>query len=210
MFSQRAVQTSMRRLATIRPTNSSTRMLSPAAIATGQIRTAEEPYQDREQEHALTLLPLRLAATSPTSTSLPVSSEEANKLLASQRKNRPVSPHLGIYRPQVTWIPSAMNRVTGSILSGGLYIFGFAYLVAPAFGWHLESATMAATVAAWPVAAKVATKFLIAWPFTFHSFNGLRHLTWDLGAVLTNKQVIVTGWTVIALSFVTALGLTFY
>lgn len=103
-----------------------------------------------------------------------------------------------------------MNRVTGSILSGGLYIFGFAYLVAPAFGWHLESATMAATVAAWPVAAKVATKFLIAWPFTFHSFNGLRHLTWDLGAVLTNKQVIVTGWTVIALSFVTALGLTFY
>ena len=103
-----------------------------------------------------------------------------------------------------------MNRITGSILSGSLYLFGFAYLVAPAFGWHLESASMAAAFAAWPVAAKVLTKFLLAWPFTFHSFNGLRHLAWDMGSNLTNKQVIVTGWTVIGISFVTALGLTFY
>lgn len=103
-----------------------------------------------------------------------------------------------------------MNRITGSILSVSLYVFGFAYLVAPALGWHLESASLAAAFAAWPVAAKVATKFLLAWPFTFHSFNGLRHLTWDMGASLTNKQVIVTGWTVIGISFVTALGLTFY
>lgn len=148
----------------------------------------------------------RPAATTSTT----VSSDEAYKMLSDQRKHRPVSPHLGIYRPQVTWIPSAMNRITGSILSGGLYLFGFAYLAAPVFGWHLESASMAAAFAAWPVAAKVLAKFFIAWPFTFHSFNGLRHLTWDLGASLTNKQVIVTGWTVIAISFVTALGLTFY
>ena len=69
---------------------------------------------------------------------------------------------------------------------------------------------MAAAFAAWPIAAKIATKFLIAWPFTFHSFNGLRHLAWDTGSTFTNKQVIVTGWTVVAISFVTALGLTFY
>lgn len=158
----------------------------------------------------LTYFPHRPATSGPHANTTSVSADEAYKLLAEQRTHRPVSPHLGIYKPQVTWIPSAMNRITGSILSGGLYLFGFAYLVAPALGWHLESASMAAAVAAWPIAAKVATKFLLAWPFTFHSFNGLRHLAWDTGSTMTNKQVIVTGWTVIGISFVTALGLTFY
>jgi len=97
--------------------------------------------------------------------------------------------------------------MTGSILSGGVYIFGAAYLVAPLFGWHLESATLAAAFGSWPVAAKVGTKFLIAWPFTFHSFNGLRHLVWDTGAGFANKQVNATGWTVIGVSTVSALAL---
>ena len=77
-------------------------------------------------------------------------------------------------------------------------------------GWHLESASIAAAFGAWPVIAKVATKFFFAWPFTFHSFNGLRHLLWDTGSTMTNKQVIITGWTVIAISTLAALGLTFY
>jgi len=103
-----------------------------------------------------------------------------------------------------------MNRITGCIASGGLYVFGFAYLVAPAFGWHLESASMAAAFAAWPVALKLMAKFLVAFPFTFHSFNGVRHLLWDSGAMLTNKQVIITGWAVVGVSVATALGLVFY
>jgi len=69
---------------------------------------------------------------------------------------------------------------------------------------------MAAAFAAWPVALQVMAKFLVAWPFTFHSINGLRHLLWDMGSMLTNKQVIVTGWVAVGLSFATALGLTFY
>lgn len=160
------------------------------------------------ERNVLTRYVSRLASSHPPVAT--VSQDEAYKLLAEQRTHRPVSPHLGIYKPQVTWIPSAMNRITGSILSGGLYVFGAAYLVAPVMGWHLESASMAAAVAAWPVAAKVLTKFLIAWPFTFHSLNGFRHLAWDTGSTLTNKQVIVTGWFVIGLSFFTAVGLTFY
>lgn len=134
-------------------------------------------------------------------------SEPADSILAKQRRNRPVAPHLTIYKPQVTWIPSAMNRVTGVILSGSFYIFGLSYLAAPAFGWHLESAVLAASFASWPFAAKVLAKFALAWPFTFHSFNGLRHLTWDFGKQITNKQVQVTGWTVIGVSFVSAIYL---
>jgi succinate dehydrogenase (ubiquinone) cytochrome b560 subunit len=94
-------------------------------------------------------------------------------------------------------------------LSVGIYAFGAAYLVSPLFGWHLESATVAASFGALPIFVKVLAKAGMAFPFTYHGFNGLRHLVWDTGAQLTNKQVIWTGWTVVGLSVVSALGLTF-
>jgi succinate dehydrogenase (ubiquinone) cytochrome b560 subunit len=65
-------------------------------------------------------------------------------------------------------------------------------------------------VASWPIILKVLGKFTLALPFTFHSFNSIRHLIWDTGAQFTNKQVIVTGWTAVAVSLVSALALTFY
>ena len=82
--------------------------------------------------------------------------------------------------------------------------------MAPLFGWHLDSASMAAAFGAWPVLAKVAAKFAVAMPFTFHSFNGLRHLTWDLGKELSNKAVIRTGWAVVGVSAVSALWLAIF
>jgi len=136
-------------------------------------------------------------------------SEASTQILAKQRLNRPVAPHLGIYQPQITWYGSALNRVTGVFLSGGLYLFGAAYLIAPAVGWHLESAAMAASFAAWPVALKVLAKFTVAMPFTYHSFNGLRHLVWDTASMITNGQVQKTGWAVVGVSVVSALALCF-
>jgi succinate dehydrogenase (ubiquinone) cytochrome b560 subunit len=112
---------------------------------------------------------------------------------------------LTIYRPQITWYASALHRITGSVLSGGLYVFATAYLVAPLLGWHLESASLAAAFGALPLAAKLIVKLGVALPFTFHSFNGVRHLIWDLGRNLTNKQVITSGWTVVGLSVTSAL-----
>ena len=66
---------------------------------------------------------------------------------------------------------------------------------------------MAATFGSLPVAAKVAMKFGLAWPFTYHSFNGIRHLVWDTGRELDNKGVQRTGWAVVGLSVVSAAGL---
>jgi succinate dehydrogenase (ubiquinone) cytochrome b560 subunit len=62
-----------------------------------------------------------------------------------------------------------------------VYTFGAAYLVSPLFGWHLDVASMAAAFGTLPVAAKFGIKTAIAFPFTYHSLNGLRHLTWDTG-----------------------------
>jgi len=131
----------------------------------------------------------------------------AEKILVKQRLQRPVSPHLSIYRPQITWYASSLNRITGVMLSGGLYVFGLAYLAAPALGWHLETPSLVAAFGSLPLAAKVAAKMTIAFPFTFHSLNGVRHLIWDLGVGYATKTVIRTGWTVVGLSVLSSLYL---
>ncbi|KAL3481795.1 hypothetical protein BJX99DRAFT_218247 [Aspergillus californicus] len=185
MISQKVAQQSLRRLAVQQPYAmrwSLVNAASPAAVAIGRnIQT-------------------RYAATSTNTT-------DPTKILAEQRLRRPVSPHLSIYRPQITWYGSAAHRVTGIMLSGPLYLWATAYLASPLLGWHLESASMVAAFAALPVLAQVGLKGFFALPFTYHCMNGLRHLMWDTGRGITNKQVIQTGWTVVGLSTVTALVL---
>jgi succinate dehydrogenase (ubiquinone) cytochrome b560 subunit len=139
-----------------------------------------------------------------TSEPTPSPSSAPNAILAAQRLRRPVSPHLSIYKPQITWYGSALNRITASLLSGGFYVFGAAYLVAPLFGWHLESASLAAWFGALPVLAKVGIKFGLSLPFTYHAFNGVRHLVWDMGKELSNRQVARTGFAVVGLSLVSS------
>jgi succinate dehydrogenase (ubiquinone) cytochrome b560 subunit len=97
-----------------------------------------------------------------------------------------------------------LNRITGVAISGPMYLFFMAYAASGVFGWHLESSVLAASFAAWPVVAKVAAKFTIAMPFTFHSFNGLRHLIWDTGKMFSKTQVARSGWIAVGLSAVAA------
>lgn len=109
----------------------------------------------------------------------------------------------------MTWIPSILNRITGSILSGGFYVFGAAYLAAPLFGWHLESAHMAEVFGSLGPVTKALIKFGVALPFTFHSWNGIRHLVWDSGREFGNQNVVRTGYIVIGLSVVSAGALAY-
>jgi succinate dehydrogenase/fumarate reductase cytochrome b subunit len=51
-----------------------------------------------------------------------------------------------------------------------------AYLAAPAFGASIDTASIIASATAAPVAAKVLAKTTLAFPFVFHSLNGVRHL----------------------------------
>ncbi|WPH03769.1 Hypothetical protein R9X50_00665200 [Acrodontium crateriforme] len=137
-----------------------------------------------------------------------VSPEEATEsILAKQRLVRPVAPHLSIYKPQITWYLSALERVTGCFLSAGFYVFGTLYLAAPMLGLHMESAVMAASFATWPLLIKFPLKAFVAWLFTFHGFNSLRHLVWDTASAIQNGTVNKTGWTVVGLSVASALGL---
>ena len=59
-----------------------------------------------------------------------------------------------------------------------LYGFSLAYLIAPS---TFSTANIVETVQALPESVKIAAKTILAAPFAFHSFNGLRHLAWDSG-----------------------------
>ncbi|KAI1930661.1 hypothetical protein LOZ39_004851 [Ophidiomyces ophidiicola] len=134
---------------------------------------------------------------------------DAQKALAAQRLSRPVAPHLTIYRWQIGAISSALERLTGMVFSGGLYLFGTAYLVSPYLGWDLSTTAMATAFGALPLIAKAGLKFLAAWPFAFHVVNGSRILVWSSAKYLTNKHVIQTGSFVFGLATVAAAALAF-
>lgn len=130
-------------------------------------------------------------------------------ILAAQRLNRPVSPHLSIYRPQITWLASISSRLTGIFLSSSFYLFGLTYLASPFLGWGLED--VVAVVAGLPVALTAAIKSVVAVSFVFHCCMGVRHLIWDQAKMLTNRQVLVSGWLVVGLSLASGvyLGLAY-
>ncbi|KAF9571279.1 cytochrome b subunit of succinate dehydrogenase, Sdh3p [Mortierella alpina] len=127
--------------------------------------------------------------------------------IIEQRKNRPLSPHLTIYQPQLTWYMSMFHRATGGAVAVGFYAGAIAYAVGPMFGLGFDAASVTSVIATVPTAAKIGAKFIVAYPFTYHSFNGIRHLLWDSARGLTLKGVYSTGYTVLGLSTVSAVAL---
>ncbi|KAL6307439.1 SDHC, cytochrome b subunit of succinate dehydrogenase [Sparassis latifolia] len=125
-------------------------------------------------------------------------------ILNKQRLNRPSSPHFAIYQPQLTWLGSIANRVTGAGLSVLLYAYAIAYLVAPT---TFDSTHVIEFVAAAPDAVKYAAKTVLALPFAFHSFNGLRHLSWDMGKFLTLKGAYNTSYAILGATAVSTIAL---
>jgi len=181
-------------------------------------RTLQKAFQLSGRQTTSFLLPAHYApltavkATSTyhfrsTATVAPTTADEAHRLLVYQRLKRPVSPHLSIYQPQLTWYISGLNRIAGVSLAGATYLFALGYLASPYVGWHLESATLAAAFGSLPVVAKVGIKAIAAAPFSFHCWNGLRHLVWDTGKELTLKGVYRTGYVVLGLTGLSTIAL---
>jgi len=117
---------------------------------------------------------------------------------------RPISPHLTIYKFQLTSMLSITHRGTGLAQSAMLTGAGLGALLLPGnFPLFLND------VAAMHFGGAIifSTKFILAWPVMFHLWNGFRHLAWDMGHGFKIPEVYKTGWFVVGLSVVTALGI---
>jgi succinate dehydrogenase / fumarate reductase cytochrome b subunit len=113
---------------------------------------------------------------------------------------RPLSPHLQVYRPQLTSVMSVFHRGTGIWLSCGLPIF-VVWLVALATNEHLYN-SFVGLFQNWFGQLLL---FGWSWAFFYHLCTGIRHLLWDAGWFLDIKGVYTTGWIALAVStFLTA------
>lgn len=110
---------------------------------------------------------------------------------------RPLSPHLQIYRPQLTSMLSICHRLTGLALSVGT-LFLVWWLVAAAMSAEAFAAAQA-FFGSW-----LGLVLLFGWAFSFffHLCNGIRHLMWDTGYGLDLPTTYATGRLVIAASAV--------
>ncbi|KAJ1731411.1 hypothetical protein LPJ61_002552 [Coemansia biformis] len=124
-------------------------------------------------------------------------------------KNRPVSPHLGIYKPQMSWVLSGIHRNAGVAVAGAAYLYTAAFGLAPLLGMDLSSVAVASTLAAAPTPLLLAVKALVSGCLSFHCINGIRHLVWDSGRAVSNQGVFTTGYVVIAATTLATGYLTF-
>lgn len=106
--------------------------------------------------------------------------------------NRPISPHLQVYKLPMTALMSITHRITGVILSGGMLLIA-AFLVAAVMG--RDQFDLITSYARTPYGLY----FFIAWSFAvyYHLCNGVRHLMWDMVKLLEERQAIATGWVVL-------------
>ncbi len=111
------------------------------------------------------------------------------------RGNRPLSPHLQIYRPQYTSVLSILHRITGVALSLGAVLVVW-WLVAAATGPGYF-AYADGVLTSW-----IGQLVLIgsAWALAYHTANGIRHLVWDMGYGFELKTAEQSGYAVVAAS----------
>ncbi len=114
---------------------------------------------------------------------------------------RPLSPHLQVYSPQMTSVLSIMHRITGFGLAVGLLVVT----------WWLTAAMMGPDpykqfyVCMSSFIGK-ALLFGWLWALSYHMFNGVRHLFWDAGYLLEIKSAERAGWIVVVGSLLLAFG----
>lgn len=106
---------------------------------------------------------------------------------------RPLSPHLQVYKPQITSVLSILHRVTGVALTLGTLLLTW-WLVAAAYGPD-TFATVQGFMGSF-------IGQLILWGFTFalfyHLGNGVRHLAWDFGWGFELAQLRTSGIAMVA------------
>lgn len=114
-------------------------------------------------------------------------------------KPRPLSPHLQVYRPQMTSVLSILHRITGAANAIGLILFSF-WIIALSTGPELYTSFTEF------MATPFGQLLLIGWSASvyYHMCNGIRHLIWDTGRMFKIQDATRAGYVVLLV----AAGLT--
>ncbi|HBK56287.1 MAG TPA: succinate dehydrogenase, cytochrome b556 subunit [Xanthomonadales bacterium] len=115
---------------------------------------------------------------------------------------RPLSPHLQVYRWQITMAMSIFHRITGVALA--IAALGLAIWLIALAGSDALHAQVSALLASLPgqVVLIAASAGLI-----YHLLNGIRHLIWDAGRGMSIPAVYRGGYAVIVLTVLLTAGI---
>lgn len=114
--------------------------------------------------------------------------------MASERPSpaRPLSPHLQIYKPQITSGTSIFHRFTGIGLAVGTVVLVW-------WLWSAAAGEEAFEAANGFIGSPFGMLLMFGWTAAlfYHLLNGIRHLAWDLGHGLELEQAEASGWGVV-------------
>ncbi|MBD0866487.1 MAG: succinate dehydrogenase, cytochrome b556 subunit [Rhodobacteraceae bacterium] len=116
------------------------------------------------------------------------------------RGNRPLSPHLTIYRPELTSITSILTRITGNALLLAALLIVWWFLAAATAPEYFAFADAVITSFTGDV-----IMFFSLWGLWYHTLAGIRHLLWDNVIGLDLKTAYKLGYAVIGGSVVLTL-----
>ena len=115
---------------------------------------------------------------------------------APRLRPRPLSPHLQIYRPQISSVLSITHRITGVALAFGSILL-VAWIAVLAMGSEDRYGAFAGFLR-----GPIGTILLLGWSWAlfYHLGNGIRHLFWDAGMGFELATMRRSGWAVIVAS----------
>lgn len=111
--------------------------------------------------------------------------------------NRPMSPHLQVYKLQLTSVLSILHRITGAALAVGTLLV--TYWLGAVAGGPESFATANAILGSF--FGKLIL-FFWSWALFYHLSNGIRHLLWDTGFGFDLPTVYLSGKIMVGASFV--------
>lgn len=113
------------------------------------------------------------------------------------KKNLPISPHLQIYKPQITSLLSITHRITGFGLNLALILLSLWII---SFGLGSDVYANFVTIFE-TIFVKIVVYFIVL-GISYHALNGIRHILWDFGFMISNKAALVSGLVIILASVI--------
>ncbi|MBL27585.1 MAG: succinate dehydrogenase, cytochrome b556 subunit [Rhodospirillaceae bacterium] len=113
----------------------------------------------------------------------------------AQNVQRPLSPHLQVYRPQITSVLSILHRMTGVVLGLGALLLTY-WIAAAATGPECFEAAQG-FVGSW---FGILLMLGFSYCLFYHLCNGIRHLFWDVGLGFELNTAAASGWLVVLAS----------
>ena len=117
-----------------------------------------------------------------------------------KKQDLPLSPHLQIYKPQITSLLSISHRISGVALNFVLVILVLGLLCITLGESYFE--LLISLINSFPIKIIL---FLAILGFLYHFLNGIRHIIWDFGFLLGNRSSAIFGYFIIATSFISSI-----